>query len=136
MSSCTNERVDSQNPETALSLIQAMEAGRESIFLKDVVDFEWEMACVILPYEYEKTVNSMLGFEYKDFNKLHWINDEQHWGILFVDVRRAVTSIPINRFKTADYASHVSQKKCVSKQAAKLVLTVKNGRKAYRLDEM
>lgn len=101
------------------ALIDIAKSKTESVYLRDLTNFEWEKACPVYPYSSREDIDGMLGFRYEDYNKIKWwINDDSYWGLLFIDKKQNIIPARIKVIKTGRYGG---DEKCIVKSKAKLV---------------
>lgn len=105
------------------ALKTAKKYGLESVYLKDLTDFEWERVCIVLPYMSNEDIKEKTGIKYYDFT-----DHEGQWGLLFIDKNKNLIPVRIDQYNTVDavysYDERFNFKEavyCADKDNAKLV---------------
>lgn len=120
------------------SLIAAIKSEKGFVYLKNLTDFEWERICVIPPYADKEDIDKVLGFEYDDYKKLFWINDEGFITFLFIKDGKVIplrlVRKPLEVDYHVDYDTHNAR--CTNINKAKLIFyDTKINKKVFKLSE-
>lgn len=66
----------------------ALMAGVDAIDLAPLTESPWVKACALESGLTHAEVTDVLGFDYKDFQELHWLHLADYWTMVFIDVER------------------------------------------------
>ena len=70
------------------NLRYALMAGVDAIDLAPLTDTAWIKVCALDNGLTQDEVTKVLGFEYKDFQELHWLPLQDYWTLVFIDKER------------------------------------------------
>jgi len=92
------------------NLRYAFMGGVDAIDLAPLTDWPWVKVCAVTSGLSRDDLTKILGFEYKDFDELHWLPLSQFWTLIFIDkereaswgMARPVTPVRIPRKDLAD----------------------------------
>jgi len=103
--------------------------GAKTIDLNEVVNFNWDRACIAAPYMSLDEVEFMLGFNYPEYD----LNLEETWGIIFTSEKNVIGAITIDRYKVIDYfKDNNTEHFCLTRDQPVMHVVDKRGRPALR----
>jgi hypothetical protein len=112
------------------NLRYAFMAGSQAVDLGPLTDWPWVTVCAFDSAVTRAQMTAVLGFDYKDFDQLHWLPLEDHWTLLFIDsareaswgLARPVTPVRVPRAELADATFPDGVKGvCVPRETGRLV---------------
>jgi hypothetical protein len=112
----------------------ALMSGNEAVDLAPLTDWPWVKVCAIDSGVGEKALNTLIGFDYKDFGELHWLPLKDYWTLLFIDEPRTVSwgtaqlvvPVRISRKELADLALPEGAKgQCIDRGSGRIEVTRK-----------
>ena len=88
----------------------AFMVGQDAVDLAPLAEWPWIKVCALDSGLSRADVTAVLGFDYKDFDEMHWLPLADYWTLVFVDsereanwgMARPVTPIRIPRKDLAD----------------------------------
>ena len=88
----------------------ALMAGVDAVDLAPLTEFPWVKVCAFGSGLSRDEVTAVLGFDYQNFQELHWLHLADYWSLVFIDrereaswgMARPVTPIRIPRKDLAD----------------------------------
>ena len=66
----------------------ALMAGVDAVDLAPLTEMPWIKVCALDSGLTHAEVTDVLGFDYKDFQELHWLHLADYWTLVFIDVER------------------------------------------------
>jgi hypothetical protein len=112
------------------NLRYAFMAQSNAVDLAPLTEWPWVKVCAIDSGVTRAEMTEVLGFEYRDFDQLHWLPLKDHWTLLFVDfereaswgLARPITPVRIPRAELADAKFPDGLKGiCVPRETGRLV---------------
>ncbi len=104
------------------ALTRAKESGRNTIYLKELTDFDWDRVCAAYPGALRPDdLVALVGFRFRGYEAIRWLEVEQFWGLFFI--RGSTEMIPIRvREGIASYGGAPGiDPPCIERTRAKLV---------------
>jgi hypothetical protein len=114
------------------NLRYAFMQGTETVDLAPLTEWPWVKVCAVTNGISHDDLNAVVGFPYKDYDQLFWLNLSQDWTLLFIDSEREanwgparpVVPVRIPRRDVADLALPAGAKgTCVDRDTGGLILT-------------
>jgi len=109
-----------------------MMANTNDVALSRIADWDWEKACVLDANLTADDLKQIVGFEYKLFSELTWIERPDFWTLFFVDhareaswgTARPVVAIRISRKDVAELKLPEGSKGlCIPRDVGRLPIT-------------
>jgi len=103
-----------------------------AVDLGPLTEWPWVTVCAFDSAVSRAEMAEVLGFDYRDYDQLHWLPLKDHWTLLFVDAEREaswglarpVTPVRIPRAELAEARFPAGRKGlCVPRAAHRLVFT-------------
>ena len=66
------------------AFLRAKESGRTPIYLKDLTGFDWDRVCAFYGGMEPDELVAELGFRFKGYDSLRWLDLEEFWGLFFI----------------------------------------------------
>jgi hypothetical protein len=66
----------------------AFMAESQAIDLAPLTDWPWVRACAFDAGTSRAEMTAVLGFDYRDYDQMHWLPLKDHWTLMFVDFER------------------------------------------------
>jgi hypothetical protein len=66
----------------------AFMAGMDLIDLAPLTPWPWQKVCAVTNGLTEAELTQVIGFEYKDYDQLHWLPRPEYWTLIFIDPER------------------------------------------------
>ena len=113
------------------NLRYAFMAESNTVDLGPLTEWPWVKVCAFDTGTTREDMKQVLGFDYKDFDELHWLPVKDRWTLLFVDYEREaswgtarpIVPVRIPRPTLADTVFPVGVKGyCVPRETGRLVL--------------
>ena len=101
-----------------------------AIDLAPLTEWPWVTACAIDSGATREEMTAIIGFDYKDYDQLHWLPLKTHWTLMFIDFEREaswgkarpVVPVRIPRAQLADAVLPEGKKGiCVPRETGRLV---------------
>lgn len=114
------------------NLRYAFMAETTAVDLAPLTEWPWVRVCAVDVGLSREDLKTVLGFDYKDYDQLHWLPLKDHWTLLFIDfereaswgLARPVTPVRIPRAELADAKFSEGQKGvCAPRETARLAFT-------------
>ncbi len=70
------------------NLRYALMAGQDGIDLAPLTPWPWIKVCALDNGLSREEVTKVLGFDYKDFDEMHWLPLQAYWTLVFIDKER------------------------------------------------
>ncbi len=107
------------------NLRYAFMGGVDGIDLTPMTPWPWVKVCAVTSGVSLDELTQILGFEYKDFEELHWLHLDAYWMLIFIDkeretswgMARPVTPVRVPRKDLADLKLPPAAKgQCISRE--------------------
>jgi hypothetical protein len=66
----------------------AFMAGVDAVDLAPLTEFPWIKVCALDSGLSKADITAVLGFDYVNFQELHWLHMPDYWSLIFVDAER------------------------------------------------
>ena len=107
-------------------------AGESVVDVAPLADWPWVKVCAVADGVSEDDLTKIIGFAYKDFSELHWLQLPEYWTLLFVDserqaswgLARPVVPVRISRKDLANLELPAGAKgQCIDRKMGRIEVT-------------
>jgi hypothetical protein len=112
------------------NLRYAFMGENQALDLASLTNWPWVKVCAFDSATTREEMTAVLGFDYKDYDQLHWLPLKTHWTLMFLDYEREaswgtarpVVPVRIPRTSLADTIIPAGMKGvCVSRESGRLL---------------